>query len=606
MTGASQDRAGVSPADDLFADYDHVARLCLEEDPLPLLKRMRESCPVGRSEMHGGSWVLTRYQDIYDVTRDTQTFCSGQGVSFPAHGMPPLPPIETDPPVHALFRGPLTTRFTTRAIADNEDHAREVVTGLIDTFIEDGSADLAQQLTVPLPALVNTPVLGIPFDDRAKFQDWAVRLLSSAGQDLEAILSTAAYFSELYRIRRERPQDDIPTLMTQVELEGEPITPETFVLVMVMLMSAGLDTTTNAGSHILHWLAQHPRQRQELVDDPERIPAAVEELLRHITPLPTLFRTTTRAVTLHDRSIPEGDVNGQVEVAAGGQVEVPASRVCSAWFSLSSCSGSGLFHAVGVAVGDDGVAVVQEPVEQADRGGVLRQEPAPGLERPVAADPEGAAFVGGGDEPEQQLCSGVIQWREPELVADDQVVAQMVVDDPADGVVGQGPVEGLDQISGGEVADPIARLNGRDPEGDQDVGLPGAGRPDQAGVLGCPDPLERGQVVERRLRDRGGCDVELGQRLGHRERGRAHPVAGVGGVPGGDLGLDEGAQELLRGPALGLRGDQQLRGELAHRGELEPAQPVDQVGGQRGWGRGHDELPTAALPVPPTAGASMA
>lgn len=307
MTGASQDRAGVAAADDLFADYDHVARLCLEEDPLPLLRRMRESCPVGRSEMHGGSWVLTRYQDIYDVTRDTQTFCSGQGVSFPAHGMPPLPPIETDPPVHALFRGPLTTRFTTRAIADNEDHAREVVTGLIDTFIEDGSADLAQQLTVPLPALVNTPVLGIPFADRAKFQDWAVRLLSSGGQDLEAILSTAAYFSELYRIRRERPQDDIPTLMTQVELDGEPITPEAFVLVMVMLMSAGLDTTTNAGSHILHWLAQHPRQRQELVDDPERIPAAVEELLRHITPLPTLFRTTTRAVTLHDRLIPEGD-----------------------------------------------------------------------------------------------------------------------------------------------------------------------------------------------------------------------------------------------------------------------------------------------------------
>jgi cytochrome P450 len=291
----------------LFTDYDHVARLCLDEDPVPLLRRMRESCPVGRSEAHGGSWVLTRYQDIYDITRDPQTFCSGKGVSFPSHGMPPLPPIESDPPVHGLFRGPLIPRFSPGAMAKNESHAREVVTELIDGFIESGHGDLAQQLTVPLPALVNTPVLGIPFDDREKFQDWAVRLLSSGGQDLEAIMATAAYFSELYQVRKNEPLDDIPTLVTKVEVDGQLIGPDTFVLVMVMLMSAGLDTTTNAGSHILFWLAQHPEQRRDLVEDPSRIPAAVEELLRHITPLPTLFRTATRTATVHSQEIPEGD-----------------------------------------------------------------------------------------------------------------------------------------------------------------------------------------------------------------------------------------------------------------------------------------------------------
>jgi hypothetical protein len=92
------------------------------------------------------------------------------------------------------------------------------------------------------------------------------------------------------------------------------------------------------------------------------------------------------------------------------------------------------------------VAVVQEPVEQADGGGVFGQEPAPGLERPVRADPDGAAFVGGGDESEQELSAGVVQRGEAEFVADDQVVAQQRVDGPADGVVGQGPVEGLDQV----------------------------------------------------------------------------------------------------------------------------------------------------------------
>ena len=95
-----------------------------------------------------------------------------------------------------------------------------------------------------------------------------------------------------------------------------------------------------------------------------------------------------------------------------------------------------MFHAVAVADGDDDVAVVQEPVEHADGGGVLGQEPAPGLERPVRADAERAAFVGGGGEPEQQLGSGVIERGEAELVADDQVVAEQGLDDLPDGVVG--------------------------------------------------------------------------------------------------------------------------------------------------------------------------
>ena len=87
----------------------------------------------------------------------------------------------------------------------------------------------------------------------------------------------------------------------------------------------------------------------------------------------------------------------------------------------SGLSGSGFAHAVGVAVGDHDVGVVQEPVEQADRGGVFGQEPAPRFEGPVAGDAQGAAFVGGGDEPEQQLSGGVVEGGEPDFVADDRL-----------------------------------------------------------------------------------------------------------------------------------------------------------------------------------------
>ena len=81
----------------------------------------------------------------------------------------------------------------------------------------------------------------------------------------------------------------------------------------------------------------------------------------------------------------------------------------------------GVFHAVGVAVGDDDGGVVQEPVEDADGGGLLGQEPAPLLEGPVRSDSQGSAFVGAGDESEQQLGAGVVQGCEAEFVEDDQV-----------------------------------------------------------------------------------------------------------------------------------------------------------------------------------------
>ncbi len=116
-------------------------------------------------------------------------------------------------------------------------------------------------------------------------------------------------------------------------------------------------------------------------------------------------------------------VNGQFAVPAGGQLKVPHLAWYSGGAGAAPSSVAGFAHPVALAVGDDGVAVVQESVGQADGGGVLGQEAAPVLERVVAADAEGAAFVGGGDEPEQQLGAGVVQRSEAELVEDDQVIA---------------------------------------------------------------------------------------------------------------------------------------------------------------------------------------
>jgi hypothetical protein len=136
------------------------------------------------------------------------------------------------------------------------------------------------------------------------------------------------------------------------------------------------------------------------------------------------------------------------------------------------------------------VAVVQEAVEHADRGGVPGQEPAPGFEWPVGRDAERAGFVGGGDELEQQLGAGVVEWGEAELVEEDEVVAEQRLDEPADGVVGQASVEGLDEVGGGGVPDSVPVGDGGVAQGDEQVGLAGPGRADEAEVLGGADPFQ--------------------------------------------------------------------------------------------------------------------
>ena len=110
-------------------------------------------------------------------------------------------------------------------------------------------------------------------------------------------------------------------------------------------------------------------------------------------------------------------------------------------------------------------------------------------------DGEGSSFVGGGDDPEQELAAGVVEGCEADLVDDDQVVAAHGFDGFADGVVGDGAVEVLDELDGGEVADLVAGFDGGVSEGDEVVGFAGAGGSDEADVLGSADPFEGDEVV---------------------------------------------------------------------------------------------------------------
>lgn len=286
--------------------FDPVA-LAQMADPFAVVNGLRATCPVARSEQHDGFWLLTRHEDVTMAAQDPARFSSAKGITIPHHGYPiTLPPIEEDPPRHQQFREPIRARFGPAAILRREAEVRNEITLLIDDFIERGEADLAKELTIPLPAIMAMRVLGLPEEDKMKMRDWAARILS-VNLDMEVVGETFAYFDAVYKDRQANPRDDLPTQMLAIEVDGRPITQVEYLCMMSVLFSAGLDTTAHMASHMIMFLASNSDHRARLAADRDLIPDAVAEMLRYVSPLPGLCRTTTEEVEIGGRTIPEGE-----------------------------------------------------------------------------------------------------------------------------------------------------------------------------------------------------------------------------------------------------------------------------------------------------------
>ena len=183
-------------------------------------------------------------------------------------------------------------------------------------------------------------------------------------------------------------------------------------------------------------------------------------------------------------------VNGHVEVPVVAMKSPHPGRRSGRWRRPTS-SRSRLAHPEGIAAGDDGDGVMQQAVQERDGGRVFGQEAAPLLERPVARDAERSSFIGRGHEPEQELGAGVVERREAEVVDDHEVGPQQPLDEPADAVVGETPIQRFASEARRRSSGPAARPDGRLAQADERVALAGPRWPDEDEVLVGGDPFER-------------------------------------------------------------------------------------------------------------------
>jgi cytochrome P450 family 130 len=283
----------------------------LWRDPFSSYAELRETDPVHDA---GGFWVLSRFADVYDAARDTATYSSSRGLTMTdgetelelVGGFAPM--VMLDPPDHTVFRRMVARGFTPRQVGELEPEIRAFVRDRLRRAAARRETDIVHDLLKPLPSMIVAHYLGVPAADRRRFDTWteAIVAATSAG-DPAASAGAAAemfdYFTHLIERRRRAPGEDT---ISQLARAGDDVSVLQMLGFAFTMVAGGNDTTTGLLGVTLQLLTEHRDQRQRLIDSPELIPDAVEELLRLASPVQGLARTTTREIELRGRRIPTG------------------------------------------------------------------------------------------------------------------------------------------------------------------------------------------------------------------------------------------------------------------------------------------------------------
>ncbi|WP_007507395.1 cytochrome P450 [Pseudofrankia saprophytica] len=290
--------------------FDHLSQEVID-NLYPVLNRMRSTCPVAHSDVYGGYWVVTRYDEVLHIAQDWETYSSAFGLTVP---VAPIAvrnlPVEIDPPLQREFKRLINPFFTPKAVRAWEPRTRTLVNRLIDGFADRGACDFMTEFARPYPAqsffevAINAPA------DEVEYVAYLANK-SGAPQDPEAAAcwrGLSDWIGDfLTQRRRQEPKGDVIDAILNAEIQGRPITQEEIVGTVQLLVLGGLETTAGALGQSMLRFCEHPEIPVLLREKPDLLGRAVEELLRLDSPFVQITRTAMRDVEIAGRQIRKGD-----------------------------------------------------------------------------------------------------------------------------------------------------------------------------------------------------------------------------------------------------------------------------------------------------------
>ncbi|MFJ7280906.1 cytochrome P450 [Kitasatospora sp. NPDC098663] len=279
-------------------------------DPPAELTDARRHGPISRYTHPGGAagWLVTGYELVRSVLADPRFSSRKELINVGDFEIPPPPPGEfllMDDPQHGRYRKPLVGKFTVRRMRLLAERIEQITAECLDAMEAAGpSADLVTAFAKPIPAIVICELLGVPYEDRGSFQEQIDSFMNGETSDEELIAAytaTQRYLAELVAAKRANPTDDVLS-----DLMDSDLTDEELKGVSLILLAAGLDTTTNMLALGTFALLQNPAQLADLRSDPTLTGRAVEELLRYLSVAKSFMRTALEDVELGGQSIKAG------------------------------------------------------------------------------------------------------------------------------------------------------------------------------------------------------------------------------------------------------------------------------------------------------------
>ena len=316
-------------------DVDFAQASSWNHEMAERMRWLRENERIFWSEKTN-AFIISRFEDVSFVSKNNDLFCSGQGV-LPDPRITNIGLIDEDEPRHSEMRGLINRGFTPRMVQKWEEIFQRITDEAIDEIAQKGECDFVEDIAVPLPLTLIAEMIGIRPEDRERFHQWSDAMIGSTGNMDDplkvaaagkAALEYFAYLTDIIEDRRKNPKQDLISILVRAKDDGilirhdgyanenvfgasrtdaeRDMSNDELIKMCVLLLVAGNETTRNGLSGAMQLLIENPETRARLIEDPSLIPAAIEEMLRLVSPVVSFARTATNDTELQGVAIKKG------------------------------------------------------------------------------------------------------------------------------------------------------------------------------------------------------------------------------------------------------------------------------------------------------------
>ena len=277
---------------------------------------MRANHPVSYNQQMN-DWHLFCYEDVLHVISDHHTFSSENVPNFSEQLFLQKTLVTYDPPDHRRLRALATQAFTPRAIHQLSAEISQITQDVLDTVLLQGKIDVVSEVAFPITANVLASMLGLPRSDWHLLARWVKGMdKHEAPNSREEVIQAHNrmgqemydYFSELLAASRRTPHDGLISALRTAEINGEGFSEDELVKFCLLLLVAGQETMQNLLTNAIYCVINHPTTYTDLIQHPEDLPGAIEEVLRYLPPFWITVRRTTRETMLGGQRIPANTI----------------------------------------------------------------------------------------------------------------------------------------------------------------------------------------------------------------------------------------------------------------------------------------------------------